>query len=77
MDNAKAIEAILEEGLTPEEVDGLLGRRATFQAYETSIGISCQDSDPQFIGKYLMREHPQTIAYILSMLLRPSAPRYF
>ncbi|QCI98754.1 flagellar motor switch protein FliG [Agrobacterium larrymoorei] len=68
MDNAKAIEAILEEGLTPEEVDGLLGRRATFQAYETSIWDQLQDADPQFIGKFLMREHPQTIAYILSML---------
>ena len=37
MDNAKAIESILEEGLTPEEVDSLLGRRAAFQAYEASI----------------------------------------
>ena len=36
MDNAKAIEGILEEGLTPDEVDGLLGRRATFAAYETN-----------------------------------------
>ena len=68
MDNAKAIEAILEEGLTPDEVDGLLGRRAAFQAFETSIWDQLQDSDPQFIGKYVMREHPQTIAYILSML---------
>ena len=68
MDNAKAIEAILEEGLTPDEVDGLLGRRAAFQSFETSIWDQLQDSDPQFIGKYVMREHPQTIAYILSML---------
>lgn len=37
MDNAKAMESILEEGLTPDEVDGLLGRRATFQSYEASI----------------------------------------
>lgn len=68
MDNAKAIESILEEGLTPEEVDGLLGRRAAFQAYETSIWDQLQDADPLIIGKFLMREHPQTIAYILSML---------
>ncbi len=68
MDNAKAIESILEEGLTPEEVDGLLGRRTAFQAYETSIWDQLQDADPQFIGKFLVREHPQTIAYILSML---------
>ncbi len=71
MDNAAAIEAILEEGLTPEEVDGLLGRRTAFQAYESSIWDRLQDADPAFIAKYLSREHPQTIAYILSML--PSA----
>ncbi len=35
MDNAKMMESILEEGLTPDEVDGLLGRRTAFQAYET------------------------------------------
>ena len=68
MDNARAIESILEEGLTPEEVDGLLGRRTAFQAYETSIWDRLQDADPKFIGKYLLREHPQTIAYVLSML---------
>ncbi|MFN7101461.1 MAG: flagellar motor switch protein FliG [Pseudorhizobium sp.] len=71
MDNAAAIEAILEEGLTPEEVDGLLGRRTAFQAYESSIWDRLQDADPAFVGKFLAREHPQTVAYILSML--PSA----
>jgi flagellar motor switch protein FliG len=68
MDNAQAIESILEEGLTPEEVDGLLGRRTAFQAYEASIWDRLQEAQPDFIGKYLLREHPQTIAYILSML---------
>lgn len=68
MDNAAAIEAILEEGLTPEEVDGLLGRRTAFQAYESSIWDRLQDADPVFISKFLSREHPQTMAYILSML---------
>ena len=64
----QAIEGILEEGLTPEEVDGLLGRRAAFQGYEASIWDRLQDADPAFVGKFLLREHPQTIAYILSML---------
>ena len=68
MDNAKAIESILEEGLTPDEVDGLLGRRTAFQAYEASIWDRLQDADPDFIARFLMREHPQTVAYILSML---------
>jgi flagellar motor switch protein FliG len=68
MDNAKAMESILDEGLTPDEVDGLLGRRTTFQALETSIWEKLQESDPSFIGKMLLREHPQTISYMLSMV---------
>jgi len=68
MDNAKAIESILEEGLTPDEVDSLLGRRTTFQAYDTSIWDRLGEGDPAFIGKFLLREHPQTVAYILSMM---------
>ncbi|MEA3536073.1 flagellar motor switch protein FliG [Rhizobium sp. CC-YZS058] len=68
MDNAKAIEAILEEGLTPDEVDGLLGRRTAFQAYESSIWEQLQDSDPVFVARHLGSEHHQTIAYVLSMM---------
>ncbi len=68
MDNAKAMEAILEEGLTPEEVDGLLGRRAVFQGVETSVWDELQDAEPEFLVRFLLPEHPQTVAYILSML---------
>ncbi len=68
MDNARAIESILEEGLTPDEVDSLLGRRTAFQAYETSIWDRLSDAEPAFISTFLLREHPQTIAYILSMM---------
>lgn len=71
MDNAKAIESILESGLTPDEVDNLLGRRTTFAAYEASIWDNLGEADPVFVGKFLLREHSQTIAYILSMM--PSA----
>jgi len=68
MDNAKAMEGILEEGLTPDEVDGLLGRRTQFASYETSIWDRLQDSDPDRVGAFLQKEHPQTAAYIVSML---------
>ncbi|MBP2235654.1 flagellar motor switch protein FliG [Sinorhizobium kostiense] len=68
MDNAKAMESILEEGLTPDEVDGLLGRRATFQSYEASIWDRLQDCDPVVVAESLAKEHPQTIAYVLSMM---------
>lgn len=68
MDNAKAIEAILEEGLTPDEVDSLLGRRAAFEGYESSIWDRLGEADPKFVAQFLLREHPQTVAYILSMM---------
>jgi flagellar motor switch protein FliG len=68
MDNAKAMESILEEGLSPDEVDGLLGRRATFQSYEASIWDRLQDCDPIIVAQSLAKEHPQTIAYVLSMM---------
>lgn len=68
MDNAKAIESILEEGLTPDEVDSLLGRRTAFQAFETSIWDRLGEGEPAFVGTFLLKEHPQTIAYILSMM---------
>ena len=68
MDNAKAIEGILEEGLTPDEVDGLLGRRAAFQALESSIWDQLESAEPAFVARYLLNEHPQTIAYVLSMI---------
>jgi len=68
MDNAKMMEGILEEGLTPDEVDGLLGRRAAFQAYETTIWDRLQDADPIAVSRFLLDEHPQTVAYILSMM---------
>lgn len=71
MDNAKAMEGILEEGLTPDEVDGLLGRRTQFQAFEQTVWDRLQDTDPELIGNFLAKEHPQTSAYIVSML--PSA----
>lgn len=68
MDNAKAIEGILEEGLTQEEVDNLLGRAINFQSLETSIWDSLQDVDPGMLSRALEQEHPQTVAYILSMM---------
>lgn len=71
MDNAKAMEGILEEGLPPDEVDGLLGRRTTFQAMTQTVWERLQETDPEMVGRFLASEHPQTAAYIVSML--PSA----
>ncbi|MEX3007013.1 flagellar motor switch protein FliG [Hoeflea sp. TYP-13] len=68
MDNAQAMEGILEEGLTPDEVDGLLGRSEALNKLETTIWDRLQEADPTAVGQFLSREHPQTIAYVVSML---------
>ena len=68
MDNIKVLESILDEGLTPEEVDSLLGRGATFQAYQASVWERLKEADPQVISRLLLCEHPQTSAFVLSKL---------
>ncbi|WP_419914841.1 flagellar motor switch protein FliG [Hoeflea sp.] len=69
MDNAQAMEGILEEGLEPEELAGLLGRKESpISGGGTSIWDRLQEADPAFIGQFLSKEHPQTIAYVVSML---------
>ena len=71
MDNAQAMQGILQEGLEPEELEGLLGGKETPLSGNTGIWDRLQDADPAFIGQFLSKEHPQTIAYVVSML--PSA----
>ncbi|MCY6382407.1 flagellar motor switch protein FliG [Hoeflea prorocentri] len=68
MDNAKAMQGILEEGLEPEELDGLLAEGKTSGSTKSSIWDQLQETDPAFIGRFLTNEHPQTIAYVVSML---------
>lgn len=71
MDNAKAMEDILEEGLTPDEVDGLLGRRVAFSPQATSVWQRIEKNGPESVLPFLEAESPQTVAYVVSML--PSA----
>ena len=68
MDNARAMEGILEEGLAPEELEGLLGRKDSGRSSDATIWDRLQDADPATVGKFLSKEHPQTIAYVVSML---------
>ena len=68
MDNAQAMQGILEEGLPPEEVDGLLGRNREIGGSEMSIWDQIQEIEPAQIGRFLNDEHPQTIAYVVSKL---------
>lgn len=75
MDNALAMEGILEEGLPPEEVDGLLGRQQEVQKSEATIWERLQEADPAHVGQFLAGEHLQTVAYVVSMLPPPFAAK--
>lgn len=68
MDNAKMMEGILEEGLTPDEVDGLLGRTTEYQVIAKTIWDELNEAEPERVFQFLEKEHAQTIAYILTML---------
>lgn len=68
MDNAQAMQGILEEGLPPEELDGLLSGGGAAGRSRSNIWDRLQKTDPAFIGRFLTDEHPQTIAYVVSML---------
>ncbi len=75
MDNAQAMEGILEEGLPPEEVDGLLGREQKLATSDTTIWERLQEADPAYVGQFLAGEHLQTVAYVVSMLPPPFAAK--
>ena len=71
MDNAKAMEGILEEGLTPDEVDGLLGRRIAPPTQQMSVWERVERADPDVLWSFLSKESPQMAAFVFSRL--PSA----
>lgn len=68
IDSAKVIAHVLEDSLTLKDVDELLETRAAILAYRASVCERLKDADPRMIGHMLSREHPETAAYILSML---------
>ncbi|AGA64175.1 Flagellar motor switch protein FliG [Liberibacter crescens BT-1] len=67
-ENAKTIESILKEGLSKNEVDNLLRQQESVETSEVSVWYRLKTVNPVLIGKFLLNEHPQTAAYILSML---------
>jgi len=68
IDSAKVIESLLEDSLTREDVDERLERRAVFRAHQAAMCERLVEADTRVIGRMLSREHPETAAYILSML---------
>ncbi|MBL0848626.1 MAG: flagellar motor switch protein FliG [Candidatus Liberibacter ctenarytainae] len=67
-ENAKNIASILEEGLEKNELDQLLNKSNSFQQSEESVWDDFKAIDPIATAEFLLKEHPQTAAYILSMM---------
>lgn len=67
-ENAKNIESIIEEGLGKNELDQLLNGSNNLQNEEESIWDKFKEIDYTAIADFLLKEHPQTTAYIISMI---------
>lgn len=69
LDSADKMDTILNENLTPEEVNRLMGReQATEPSGPPSIWPDVEKLDPARIGAFIAAEHPQIAAVILSKL---------
>ncbi|TPW25761.1 flagellar motor switch protein FliG [Pararhizobium mangrovi] len=66
MDNARVMEGILEEGLAPDQVDGLLGRRVPALTNTLSVWERLEQMDPVSLAPFFAEESAQTVAYIVS-----------
>ncbi|AHA27632.1 Flagellar motor switch protein FliG [Candidatus Liberibacter americanus str. Sao Paulo] len=67
-ENAKNIKHIIEEGLGKNELDQLLNGSTDLQNHEESIWDNFKEVDHTAISNFLLKEHPQTTAYIISMI---------
>ncbi|PLP56949.1 flagellar motor switch protein FliG [Mesorhizobium loti] len=70
LDSADKMDTILNESLSPEEVDAIMsGKKAEAEpAGPPSIWPQLEKLEPQRLGSFLAGEHPQTSAAVLSML---------
>jgi flagellar motor switch protein FliG len=73
LDSADDMNAILNESLSPEEMNAIMGR-GTAGMPDTPLPVwpELQRVDPARVGNFLAGEHPQTSAVILSKMA-PSA----
>lgn len=70
LDSADKMDDILNEGLSPEEVQALKGDAKPLNAAKTPPPIwpQLEKADPLRLGAFIAAEHPQTSALILSKL---------
>lgn len=74
LDSADKMDTILNESLSPEEVDAIMGEaKPDVAAGPPQIWADLERLDPSRIGAFLAAEHPQTAALVLSRLAAPFA----
>ncbi|MGB3387241.1 MAG: flagellar motor switch protein FliG [Pseudaminobacter sp.] len=74
LDSADKMDTILNESLSPEEVDAIMSGSKPIAAPEPpQIWGDLERLDPARIGAFLAAEHPQTAALVLSRLAPPFA----
>lgn len=75
LDSGDRMDTIINESLTPEEVNALMGveQPKTVQAGPPPVWPDVEKLDPARLGAFLTEEHPQTAALVLSKLSPPAA----
>lgn len=70
LDSADKMDTILNETLTAEEMDALMGKTKPEEAHAApeSIWPTVEKLDPARLGAFVAAEHPQTAAVVLSKL---------
>lgn len=77
LDSADKMDTILNETLSPEEVDAIMGGKAPEAdvAGAPPIWPDLERLDPARLGAFLSGEHAQTVAMVLSRLSPPAAAK--
>ena len=75
LDSGDRMDTIINESLTPEEVNALMGVDQPKAAQEgpPPVWPDVEKLDPARLGVFLAEEHPQTAALVLSKLSPPAA----
>jgi flagellar motor switch protein FliG len=76
LDSADAMDTLLTENLSQDEMNAILGNEMNAGALEeTPPWQALEAIDPEPIAAFLVKEHPQTAAYVLSNLASPAAAK--
>lgn len=76
LDSADAMDTLLTENLSQDEMNAILGNETHLgMIEETPPWEALEAIDPEPLADFLVNEHPQTAAYVLSNLASPKAAK--